>query len=463
MSIARFKPSGDLASVNLWGKRLGVVKATPTGVAFQYDDAWVDSRVETSPLKMPLMKGEVFQFNELLRVDSFQGLPGMLADALPDQFGNKLAEAFFAKQGKTIADVSPVQKLLYMGNRAMGALEFEPAFKETVAKDTSAILEVRSLVEQSRRLIEGPVDSAIEETLAELMRVGGSAGGARPKAVVLWDKDKHTVRSGFARPHKGEKAWLIKFDGTGTLEHPNPNPTPYNRIEYVYSLMAKKAGLEMAETALYEDGPYAHFMTERFDREAGKKHHIHSLGGLMHVDFNTPQAIDYLDVMATCKRLGLNEERLEQMFRRIAFNIIGVNQDDHVKNFAFLLKEGEGWDLAPAYDLSFVKGQGWTKRHQIRLMGRMDESEFSHKVLLDLAQRFHLDNAPRILEEVVEGVAQWTNLAKENGLSQEIISSIESKHRLFLGSPRRSVRAKTDGNGAKTPSSPSSSGHKRKM
>jgi serine/threonine-protein kinase HipA len=461
MTQARFQLSGDLASVTLWGKPLGVVKANASGVVFQFDDTWVDSRVEVSPLKMPLIKGERYQFNELLRIDSFQGLPGMLADALPDQFGNKLAEAFFAKQGKTISNLSPVQKLLYMGNRAMGALEFEPAFKEAVAKDTTAVLEVRALVEQSRRLIEGPVDSAIKETLAELMRVGGSAGGARPKAVVLWDTQKHTIRSGFARPHKNEKAWLIKFDGTGTLEHPNPNPTPYNRIEYVYSLMAKRAGVEMAETALYEDGPYAHFMTERFDREGAHKHHIHSLGGLMHVDFNTPQAVDYLDVMSVCKRLGLNQGRMEQMYRRIAFNLIAVNQDDHVKNFAFRMKEGEDWDLSPAYDISFVKGQGWTKRHQIRLMGRTEESDFSNAVLLDLGHRFGLNNAQAVLDEVASAVSEWPALAKEQDVPQQYIAAISNEHRLFLGSGKHQKQTLSKSSEVQT--SPGSAGYKRKI
>ena len=425
MSTKRWTPTDDIASVTLWGRLLGVVKATHRSVSFSFDDSWVNSGVEVSPLKMPLIRGEVYQFNELLRKHTFQGLPGLLADALPDQFGCAVAAAFLAKRGKVFEELSPVHKLRYMGCRSMGALEFEPAL-ETV-KDNPDFLEVRALVEQSRRLISGTIDGDgalnLTETFSELIRVGGSAGGARPKAVVLWDDQAKTIRSGFAKPHKNEKAWLIKFDGTGTMENPDATPKPYNRIEYVYSLMARAAGIEMAPTFLHEDGPYAHFMTQRFDREGGQKHHVHSLGGLMHVDFNEPQSIDYLDLLSVCRRMGSSHDRLEQMFRRIAFNIIAVNQDDHVKNFAFMMKDGQPWDLAPAYDLSFVKGIGWTRNHQIRLMGH-----------------FNIDRAEALIDEVTEAVSQWPTTARQNQVPERYIDTIALEHRLFLGRPKKTPK-----------------------
>lgn len=435
------KNAPHVAVVSLWGKPLGAV-SDAHGLSFQYDPSWVKSSVEVSPLRMPLRGDAVHRFPHLAKIEAFQGLPGLLADALPDQFGNKLAAAYYASKNKSIASLSPVERLLYMGKRAMGALEFEPAVLGPQSLKNAEIIEVKKLVEQSRRLIEGHMNAAIPDTLAELIRVGGSAGGARPKAVVLWDKDTHVMRSGFAAPRKGEEAWLIKFDGTGSLEHPDAKPQPFNRIEYVYSLLARQAGIQMSDTAIFEDGDFAHFMTKRFDRDGKQKHHIHSLAGMLHVDFNDPQAIDYLDYLDTCRKLGMGQPSLAEAYRRVVFNIIGVNQDDHVKNFAFRLKEGGQWELAPAYDLSFVKGQGWTKEHQIRLLGSTSSEDFTYEKLILLGKQFDLP-AREIVQEVADAFQQWPALAKLNNVPERYIQTIQGQHRFHLSSPvaAKSVRS----------------------
>jgi serine/threonine-protein kinase HipA len=429
----------QVANVMLWGKQVGIVDDS-YGLQFQYSKEWLESGVEVSPIRMKL-SSEIYEFKGLENSSTFQGLPGLLADALPDQFGSKLAESYFAKQGRTIASISPVEKLLYMGKRAMGALEFEPVLRKGMRHDASEIIEVRTLVEQSRRLIQGQPKGAIRETLAELMSVGGSAGGARPKAVVLWNREKNEMKSGFAAAKSGDESWLIKFDGTGTIEHPSADPKPYNRIEYVYSLLAAEAGIKMSETAIFEDGDLAHFMTKRFDRLGEKKHHVHSLCGMLHSDFNVPQTLDYIDVLDLCQKLKMNSKDVEQMFKRMAFNVIGVNQDDHTKNFAFIRKQNEDWALAPAYDLSYVKGLGWTKQHQLRVGGMTDSSQFSNQLMVSIGQQFGLSNAQEILEEVGAAFEKWSALALDNGVPKNYIEAIASEHRLNLTKkPNRTKR-----------------------
>jgi len=415
-----------LAQVWIWNKFVGAVSEEDDGrITFEYDEAFRRRGFEISPRKLPLSLRGPVSFPELNRVEAFAGLPGVLADALPDRFGNAIIKAYFENKGQPENAMSPVQKLLYMGKRGMGALEFKPAIHGGATARERQSLEIADLVEQARKLIEGETDV----TVAEIMRVGSSAGGARPKAVILWNRAKGEVRSSFAAPRAGDEHWIIKFDGVGELDAPNPKPQPYNRVEYVYSLMAKDAGIEMEETNLLRERSYAHFMVRRFDREGAKKLHLHSLGGLDHADYNAPGTYSYEQFLRVILELQLGYPALEQAFRRICFNIIAVNQDDHVKNIAFLMDETGRWRLAPAFDMTFARGAGYTRQHQMSLGGKRDG--FTSRDLIDLGRKFGIkhDGEP-IIDNIRAALKNWDQLAKEWGVPPKNVTSIKALFRL---------------------------------
>ncbi len=415
-----------LAQVWIWDKFVGAVSEEDDGrITFEYDEAFRRRGFEISPRKLPLSLRGPVSFAELNRVEAFAGLPGVLADALPDRFGNAIIKAYFENQGRPESAMSPVQKLLYMGKRGMGALEFRPAIRGGATARERQSLEIADLVEQARSLIEGETDVAV----AEIMRVGSSAGGARPKAVILWNRAKGEVRSSFTTPRAGDEHWIIKFDGVGELDAPNPKPQPYNRVEYVYSLMAKDAGIEMEATNLLRERSYAHFMVRRFDREGTKKLHLHSLGGLDHADYNAPGTYSYEQFLRVILELQLGYPALEQAFRRICFNIIAVNQDDHVKNIAFLMNETGRWRLAPAFDMTFARGAGYTRQHQMSLGGKRDG--FTSRDLIDLGKKFGIKHdGELIIDNIRAALKSWDQLAKEWGVPPKKVTAIKSLFRL---------------------------------
>ncbi len=353
-----------LARVMLWGHDVGAVSELPNGrVVFNYTPGFRAGGLEISPVHLPLTRRGSFEFPSLRRVEAFNGLPGVLADALPDRFGNEIIRQYFVSKGEPDKALSPVQRLLYIGKRAVGALEFEPALSDRRTVLETQALEVKSLVDQARRVIEGKGGEAVRE----IMQVGSSAGGARAKAIILWNQKKNQVRSAHAKPRVGDEHWIIKFDGVGELGKPDFRHQSYNRIEYVYSLLAKKAGIRTQETYLLEEGDLAHFMIKRFDRDGVKKLHVHTLGGMEHADYNAPQTYSYEQWMRLILRLNLGYPALEQAYLRTAFNLMARNQDDHVKNHSFLMHPDGRWELAPAYDLTYAKGAGYTKAHQMTL------------------------------------------------------------------------------------------------
>jgi serine/threonine-protein kinase HipA len=262
------------------------------------------------------------------------------------------------------------------------------------------------------------------------MRVGSSAGGARPKAVILWNRDKKEVRSGFATPKPGDEPWIIIFDGVGELDAPDAKSQPYNRIEYVYSLLAKDAGIEIEESYLLTERKYAHFMVKRFDRAGGKKRHLHSLGGLEHADYNAPGSYSYEQFLRVVLEMKLGYPALEQAFRRTCFNIMAVNQDDHVKNIAFLMDDAGRWRLAPAFDLTYAKGAGFTRQHQMSLGGRRDG--FTRKDLLELGKSFGIKNDGKpIIESIGTALTKWDALAAKWGVPKGTRAQIKSAFRLY--------------------------------
>ncbi len=429
----------DTALVSLWGHSVGAVAwlADRDYAAFEYDPTFLDLGLDVSPVHMGLeaaRRGDaIFSFPALNR-DTYLGLPGLLADALPDKFGNRIIDAWLTRQGRNSSDFSPVERLCYTGRRGMGALEFTPATIDRY--DTATPLEVTALVEltevimRDRHALEtrlGGTERGSTDAILDILRVGTSAGGARPKAVIAMDAHGN-VMSGQTRAPAGYDYWIIKFDGVTDLELGEPKH--FGRIEYAYYLMALDAGIHMSECRLLEEHDRAHFMTRRFDRVDGNKLHLQSLCGIAHYDFNLPGGYGYEQAFAIMRRLRLSKADAAQQYRRMVFNVIARNLDDHTKNIAFLMGPDGHWQLSPAYDLTYAhnpKGR-WTSRHQMSINGKRDQ--FTRQDLLDVADAISLRRPQAIIDEVVEAVARWPEFAATAAVPGQIVRQIAAEHRL---------------------------------
>ena len=428
------------ASVVLWGRRIGAVswdEERALGI-FQYDPAFVGAGIEVAPLKMAVREAP-YEFPALPK-ETFKGLPGMLADALPDKFGNRLIDAWLAETGRSAGRFSPVDRLCYIGNRGIGALEFEP----TVRKATrSKKLEVAQLVDLANRVLSerenlagrlGGEDDA--EALEDILSVGTSAGGARAKAVLAWNRDTGEFRSGQVKVDEGYEHWLLKFDGvSNNRDKELADPQGFGKIEYAYYLMATAAGIDMSECRLHHEGGRSHFMTRRFDRdERGRKVHMQSLGAMQHFDFNDPASYSYEQAIMTIRDLGLGMGVVEQQYKRAVFNVVARNQDDHVKNISFLMDRSGTWRLSPAYDVaySYNPSGSWTRDHQMSLAGK--RNDFTHGDLMVFASNVGLksNRANQAIEEIVGAVAQWHEFAERAGVENSDVSRIEKTFRMNL-------------------------------
>lgn len=428
--LTRRTATHTVATVGLWGKDVGAVAEDSAGqITFEYSETFRTSGLEISPMHLPLSRRGPIIFPELQRLASFAGLPGVLADCLPDAFGNAVIRRYFEQRGTPAAALSPVQRLLYIGARAMGALEFSPAIagRGSAAADTA--LEVAQLVEEARRVIEG--DAMV--VVPEMMQVGASAGGARAKALILWNRNDNRVKSAFAPKRRDDEHWLIKFDGVtpGSGGHALAKdfaPGPYGRTEYAYSKMARAAGIEMVDTHLMQERDFAHFMTKRFDREGVARLHMHSLGGMQHVDYNVPQAFSYEGYFRTIRQLGMSQAAVEQAFRRMIFNIVARNQDDHVKNFAFLMGPDGEWRLSPAFDMTWAYGSRWTSAHQMTVNGKGDD--FVRGDILGVGDAFDLPRGGEgIIAQVEFAVRSWDAEARAVGLEEDWIKNLGARFR----------------------------------
>lgn len=421
-----------VASIRLWGQHVGAVAEDRLGaVTFEYSEPFRRSGLEISPIHLPLTREGPVAFPALQRIEAFAGLPGVLADSLPDAFGNAVIRRYFEQRGTPTAALSPVQRLLYIGTRAMGALEFTPPLDGSPSRDADDALSIAQLVAEARRVIEG--DPAI--AVPEMMRVGASAGGARAKALIQWNRAPGRVKSAFAPATDGDEQWMIKFDGVSAGQGGHAldkefAPGPYGRIEYVYAQMAKAAGVEMAECHLLHERDFAHFMTKRFDREGSERLHLHSLGGLLHADYNIRQLVSYEDYFRTIRLLGMGQPAIDQAFRRMVFNLAARNQDDHVKNFAFLMGRDGRWRLAPAFDVTWAVGSNWTGTHQMTVAGKDDD--FTRADLLGVGRAFDVPHAgAEILGEVDAALSRWEPEAKATGLEAARVAAIQASFRRF--------------------------------
>lgn len=412
------------------GNRVGALAAGATATAFQYSADWLRRGVELAPFLMPLSGGaRVYEFRGL-RPETFHTLPPAIADSLPDRFGNRIVDAWMARQGVSQSDITALDRLAYLDGRAMGALEFAPA--NGPADPPPAILDLAELTIAARAAVAGQLDDEGDETtraLQAVLQIGTSAGGARPKAVLNVDDATGEFRSGALPPGPGESAWLLKFDGA-TDERTLAESREFTRVEYAYSLMATAAGIRMAETRLFHEGGRAHFMTRRFDRPAtGERVHMTTLCGLRALDNDDVGVHDYAELLQAIVDLGLSADALVEAFRRMAFNVMAVNHDDHTKNHAFLMDASGRWSLAPAYDLTYanVPGHPYMGQHCMGVDGEFRLITAGH--LLRLADRFAIPYAKRELRRVRDVVDSWPEFAAKAEVPAVQIAAISAAHR----------------------------------
>jgi serine/threonine-protein kinase HipA len=422
--------------VRIWDQRVGAVALDPRFgyYAFAYEPAWRRAGIELAPLTLPIdQRSTSFVFPNLPEA-TFHRLPGMLSDALPDDFGNALIDAWMAQHGLTQSEVTPLDRLAYMGKRGMGALEFKPA--RGSHQESAAPLEMKSLVEAARKLVEGDLsnDAHASAALANIIHVGASAGGARAKAVIAWNPESNIIRSGQFDAAEGFEHWLLKFDGIGK-DFELGTGADYGRIEYAYYLMAKQAGIEMSECRLLPEGGRAHSMTRRFDREVidGKtiKHHVQTLCGMDHLDFRQRGTHAYAQLFIVAWQLRLGDAALDQIFRRMAFNVMARNCDDHTKNFAFRLKQRGTWELAPGYDITHAYNPGgkWTYQHLMSVNGKFES--ITREDMLVEAERFSVSRPKDLLGEVRAALGSWPAFARQAGLSGDASSRVAADFRLL--------------------------------
>ena len=423
-----YKPV-EAIEVRIWGKTVGAVALAPNlgYYAFEYDSRFVKSGIELAPLAMPLSEArEPYVFVDLPEL-SFKRLPAMLADALPDDFGNALIDAWMAGKGIDKAQVTPLDRLAYMGKRGMGALEFKPA--RTPAIPSSTAIKLSRLVESARKAIHGELgsDHLAKAALAQIIQVGTSAGGARAKAAIAWNPATDEIRAGQFDVEPGFEHWLLKFDGMGA-DRELGGTQDYGRIEFAYYRMACAAGIDMSPCRLLEENGRAHFMTLRFDRQGNRKHHLQSLCAMVHLDYRQKASHDYSQFLQTVSRLGLDYAALEESFRRMAFNVMAVNCDDHTKNISFLQREGMRWELAPAYDVTYAYNPAgeWTWQHLMAVNGKF--AGITRADLLAVADRFGIGTAPKVLKQVREAVAAWPDFAGQAGVNTTETNRILEHH-----------------------------------
>lgn len=422
----------QVAMVLLWGREVGAVawEGERNIARFEYDPSFLRRGLQISPIHLPLQSG-IFSFPNLNRA-TFHGLPGLLADVLPDRFGNRIIEVWLARQGRSVTDFSPVERLCYMGARGMGALEFKPALGPQARK--AVPLEIAELTELASNILRHRTNWAVNlkgaesQALDTIIRVGTSAGGNRAKAVIAWNPQTQEIVSGQMAAPEGFEHWILKFDGVN--DEALGDPLGFGRVEYAYSQMAQAAGISMMPCRLLEEGGRAHFMTRRFDRgNRGEKIHMQSLCALSHYDFNAAGEYGYEQALAVIQQLNLGHPAMQEMFRRMAFNVVARNQDDHTRNIAFLMDKDGVWQLSPAFDVVWAYNPSglWTNRHQMSVSGKRDD--FTRADLLSVSGQFGIRGASDILDQVIDTVSQWTKFAKDADVPAVLSTEISRSHR----------------------------------
>lgn len=419
----------QVVEVRLWDMHIGSVALDPTYgyYAFAYTPAFSARAIEPAPLHMPAVADHPYIFTDLPEA-TYKRLPAMLSDALPDDFGNALINRYMADQGISPRDITALDRLAYMSSRAMGALTFKPARGPARRKPTA--IELGSLVEQARKAVTGMVDDDdhASAALRSIIDVGTSAGGARAKAVIALHPETGELRSGQLDAPEGFEHWLLKFDGMGKDQELGTTQN-YGRVEYAYHLMARAAGVHMTECRLLKETGRAHFMTRRFDREGTSgRHHVQTLCAMAHLDYRKKGTNAYSQLFDTMGQLRLPYQDLEEAFRRMAFNVMGRNCDDHTKNFAFMLRKGQvAWELAPAYDVTFAHNPAgeWTYQHLMSVNGKF--KAFNVEDLMAEARRFGIGTGARVLRQVRAAIEQWPRFAQQAGVPEPQMAEIRAQ------------------------------------
>lgn len=421
------------ATIKIWGQLVGAVLWDEKSevASFEFAPAFIKSNWDLAPFMMPVAEvkrnNTIFQFPRLNK-DTFNGLPGLLSDALPDRYGTTLINAWLAANGRTPESMNPVERLCYMGKRGMGALEFEPSLNET--KETSVSVEIKSLVEMAQQILGQRkaftvnIKEDVKRGLEDIIRVGSSAGGARAKAIIAYNEKTGEVRSGQVAAPKGFQHWLLKFDGVSNKAL--GDPAGYGRIELAYYYMALDCGIDISESRLLEENGRAHFITRRFDRVKGKeKLHVQTLCAIEHFDFSMVGAYAYEQVFQTIRKLKLPAKATEQLYRRMVFNLVARNLDDHTKNISFLMDKKGQWKLAPAYDLtySYDPGSKWVSQHNLSINGKT--KDITKSDLLKVGKEMSVKQANVIVEKTKAVVAQWPKYAKQTGVTAMQIKAIQ--------------------------------------
>ena len=421
----------DTAEVYLWGTRIGIIHQDSSRpyASFEYDRGFLTSGIEVAPLRMPL-SGNIYEFPSLAG-EPFYGMPGLVADSLPDRFGNAVIEQWLNSLGRSLSDFNAIDRLCYTGKRGMGALEYVPASSDI--KDIDEDINIREMVRFASDILtdrEGISLKASDDlTYAQLIQVGSSAGGARAKAVIAWNEATNEVRSGQTQLGAGYDYWLMKFDNVSKNgDHGLEDKPEYTMVEYAYYLMAQAAGINMSECRLYHSNGDHHFMTKRFDRMNGGKFHMQSLGAMTHISYQQPGACSYELAAAYMREIGLSYKEIEQFYRRMVFNCLAVNQDDHVKNTSFLMDRGGKWTLSPAYDLTFSYNPDskWLRAHQMSVNGKT--TQIGVQDLLEAGSRMGIKQrrCNDIISEVSTATMGFLTFAEQVGIKEKTAEYINS-------------------------------------
>ncbi len=417
------------AEVYLWGTRVGIMhqEVGESFASFEYDKDFLQSGIQISPIAMPLSK-KIYQF-PMLTGAPFYGMPGLVADSLPDDFGNHVIAQWLVSRGKSLEDFTAIDRLCYTGKRGMGALEYVPARREIwdidEEIDVSEMVRFASDVLSNRAAIT--LDAKEELTYSQLVQVGSSAGGARAKALIAWNEKTNEVRSGQLSLNPDFDYWLMKFDNVSQNgDHGLEDIPEYTLIEYAYYKMALAAGVNMKECRIYTCNGENHFMTKRFDRENGKKIHMQSLGALAHISYKEPGGCSYELAAEYMRQIGLPDSDIKQFYRRMVFNCLAVNQDDHVKNISFLMDRDGSWHLSPAYDVtySYDAQNKWLRAHQMSINGKTVDISLEDLINAGKVMGLKKRKCQNIIEEVSEAVGQFADFAALAGIREKTIESI---------------------------------------
>lgn len=424
VDVAKVKMFGLDVGTFIWDSRYDVAR-------FEYDEGFVNKGLEPSPIMMPVVAGRVYSFGDLGR-DTFRGLPGMLADSLPDTYGRALFDRWLSLTGRTSSN--SIEMLCFLGKRCMGALEFEPVLSTSTVDKT---IEIDSLIEVAKEALSEKKEFAAnmnvdrKDAIAEILRLGTLAGGQRAKAIISYNKTTGEVRSGQIDAPSGFDYYLIKLDGVsakaGWRETEN-----YGRLEYSFYRLARECGIEMSECSLIEENGRAHFLTKRFDRENGRKVHMQTLCGMAHYDYRIHRAYSYEQAFNVMRTLRLPYSQAKEMFRRMVFNVVMRNQDDHTKNISFLMDEGGKWRLSPAYDVGYAYNPngGWTATHQMSINEKFDD--IMRKDLLECAAKNNIKGAVEIIDQIKDVASRWESVAHECDVPREMVNAIVPNLRLDI-------------------------------